>query len=156
MIELKPPQPLPTSPGLKVFLAGSIEMGKAIDWQTQVVASIFDTNVIVLNPRRDTWDPIWKQSITNPQFVEQVNWELDALSMADIIVMYLDPSTASPITLLEFGQYYQSGKLIVACPPGFYRRGNLEVCCVRAGVVLLDSLEDLIKTLKHSIEHLST
>lgn len=155
MIEIKPPQPLPNGPGLKIFLAGSIEMGLAIDWQTKVTSSIFDANVIVLNPRRDSWDSSWEQSITNPNFVGQVNWELDGLEMADIIVMYIDPSTKAPISLLEFGQYYQRGKLIIACPPGFWRKGNLEVCCARAEVMLLDNLEDLIKALKHSIEHLT-
>lgn len=155
MIEIKPPSKLPAEPGLKIFLAGSIEMGNAIDWQTQVVTSLFDTQVTVLNPRRDEWDSSWKQSITNPMFVEQVSWELDALAMSDIIAMYLDPDTAAPISLLEFGQYYQSGKLMIACPLGFHKRGNIEICCARSDVILLDSLEDLIKTLKQLISQLS-
>ena len=155
MFEIKSPNSFSAAVGLKIFLAGSIEMGKAIDWQKKVVESCEKDNVVFLNPRRDNWDPFWKQSITEPKFAEQVNWELDALEAADIIVMYLDPATKSPITLLEFGQYYHSGKLIIACPKGFYRRGNLEVCCARASVMLLDNLDDLIKTLKLSIVNLT-
>lgn len=158
MIEIKPPSLLPdtTDTRLKIFLAGSIEMGVAIDWQSKLVEELKTVkDIIILNPRRDEWDPSWEQSITNPEFKAQVNWELDALSIADLIVVYFDENTKSPITMLEFGQYYQSGKMIVACPKGFYRRGNLEVCCSRASVVLLDGLDDLILTTQMSIMHLT-
>ncbi len=60
-------------PRPSIFLAGSIEMGKAEDWQTQLTNLL--TGVRVFNPRRDDWDPSWTQSITNPNFKEQVEWE---------------------------------------------------------------------------------
>lgn len=43
------------------------------------------------------------QEASNPQFRQQVEWELNALSVADLIVFYFDPATRSPITLLELG-----------------------------------------------------
>src|SRR6185436_15768358 len=86
-----------------VFLAGSIEMGKAVDWQTELSGFFEKLNWNVFNPRRDDWDSSWKQEKTNLQFAEQVNWELNALEAATLIVMYFDPKTKSPISLLELG-----------------------------------------------------
>ncbi len=56
----------------RIFLAGSIEMGKAIDWQSEVVNALADTDLTLLNPRRADWDSSWVQSIDNAQFREQV------------------------------------------------------------------------------------
>jgi hypothetical protein len=39
----------------------------------------------------------------NANFSQQVRWELNALDKADYIIMYLDPNTISPISLLELG-----------------------------------------------------
>ena len=86
-----------------VFLAGSIEMGTAEKWQDKVVTALADINTIVLNPRRDDFDPKASQEADNPYFAEQVNWELDALEVADVLVFYFDPNTKSPITLMELG-----------------------------------------------------
>ena len=75
-----------------VFLAGSIEMGVAEDWQAKVSAALAPLDVLVLNPRRSNWDSSWAQTIDNPPFREQVEWELDALDAADVVLMYDQPS----------------------------------------------------------------
>lgn len=142
---LKPPAPLDLAPGeLSVFLAGSIEMGTAGRWQDVVADALADLPVAVLNPRRDEWDASWEQSITNPQFRGQVEWELDALDVATVIAMYFDPATKAPITLLELGLFARSGKLVVCCPDGYWRRGNVEVVCARYAVPLVADLPALI------------
>ena len=133
---------------LTIFLAGSIEQGKADNWQDQITKELETEEVVIFNPRRVNWNSKLKQDITNPEFAEQVNWELDRLNECDIIFMYIDPKTQSPITLLEFGQYYQSGKLIICCPDGFWRKGNLQVCCERAQIHLHDDLSTAISALK--------
>ncbi len=144
---IKPPTPLPDLAGSRsVFLAGSIEMGKAIDWQSQVEAALEgDPEVIVLNPRRDEWDASWEQSIDNDLFREQVEWELSGLEQADVIACYFAPETRSPITLLELGLHARSGKLIVACPDGFWRKGNVDVVCRRYKATMVKSLEELVQ-----------
>jgi len=120
-----------------VFLAGSIEMGKAEDWQSQVTGELKKLGCeCILNPRRDDWDSSWKQSVHEPQFNEQVSWEMTALDAAETILMYLAPDTISPISLLELGIYANSGKLIVSCPLDFYRRGNVEMVCERYQIPL--------------------
>ena len=57
----------------KVFLAGSIDMGKAEDWQPFVTERLSDLPISIFNPRRDDWDSTWVQDISNKQFAEQVN-----------------------------------------------------------------------------------
>lgn len=137
-----------------VFLAGSIEMGKAVDWQSEVADELkeFD-GVVLLNPRRDSWDASWKQTIDNPKFYEQVKWEHDNLMIADIIFMYLHPDTKSPISLMELGLMAKAekGEIIVVCPEGFWRKGNVEFICKEYGLVLCNSLDDGIEELKKLI-----
>lgn len=137
-----------TSPA--VFIAGSIEMGKATDWQRDLIGSLLSTfastsGITILNPRRADWDLSWPQDISCPQFAEQVEWELEHLEKADIIAMYLQPDTMSPISLLELGMYAteRGNKLVVCCPDGFWRRGNVQVVCARYGVKLVEALREM-------------
>lgn len=127
-------------------------MGAAENWQDKVAKALEDTPAIILNPRRDDWDSSWVQEKENPQFREQVEWELKAMEEADIIIMYFDPNTKSPITLLELGLFASSEKLIVCCPKGFWRKGNVDMVCERYGVQQVDSLEELIKTIRDNIK----
>jgi len=133
--------------GKRIFLAGTIEMGNSEDWQSQVEEALINTGYTLLNPRRDEWDSSWEQKIENPQFYQQVNWELDALDKSEIIIMNLLPDSKSPISLLELGLYANSGKLLVCCPEGFWRKGNVEVVCERYDIPLYDNLEELLNTL---------
>lgn len=145
-IVYKPPAPLIKTPGkLSIFLAGSIEMGAAEDWQSLLEGKLSDLDIDIYNPRRDDKDPLtWEQRADNASFREQVEWELDALDMADIIVMYLSPGTISPISLLELGLYARSGKLIVCCPDGFRRKGNVDIVCQRYRVKQVNSFGEVI------------
>ena len=149
MREVKSPSP----PGLqkRIFLAGSIEMGLAEQWQERVVKAMSGVSgLVILNPRRDDWDPSWEQRADNPRFAEQVEWELDMLDAADIVVMYLAAGTKSPVSLLELGLCARSGKLRVCCPEGFWRGGNVEVVCKRYQIPMFDTLDDLITDLRAS------
>lgn len=146
------PAPLPAADGrLRVFLAGSIDMGNAGDWQAQVQQALADEGVLLLNPRRDDWNPAWKADAGDAHFRQQVAWELAALEQADIVLMYFAPGTQSPITLLEFGLYARSGKLLVAAPAGFWRKGNLDITGDRYGVPRHDSLAALIQAVRARI-----
>jgi hypothetical protein len=137
--------------GKSIFLAGSIEMGAAVNWQdeiTDTIAKNVEQSVNIYNPRREEWDSSWEQDINNPQFYEQVTWELSALEHANIIALYLDPNTKSPISLLELGIHINDkdrisgrSKLVVCCPEGFWRKGNVDVTCQRFGVQCFSSKE---------------
>lgn len=149
---IKPPAPLPPNGPLpSLFLAGSIEMGLAEDWQKQFACSLDDLDVLILNPRRDEWDTSWEQSIVDPLFREQFEWELAGLERADVIAMYFAPTTKAPVTLLELGLCARDGRLIVCCPAGYWRRGNVQVVCQRCGVPLLDALPKLMAEVRQRL-----
>lgn len=130
----------------KVFLAGSIEMGKAENWQEKVERLLKDTDWTILNPRRDDWDSSWEQSIDNKQFRGQVEWELNSLEKAEKIIMYFDPNTKAPISLLELG-LFGNKRMIVVCPNGFWRKGNVDIVCARYDILQVDTIEEAIKIL---------
>lgn len=138
----------------KIFLAGSIDMGQAEKWQDRVCDGLRDYDVIIFNPRRDDWDSSWVQSIDNPQFLEQVSWELDRLEEADVIVVFFDPKGPAPITLLELGMFLNriSHTVMVCCPEGYWRKGNVDIVCARAGVPVFSSYDELMTALKGAPE----
>jgi len=155
MREVKAPARYKKQPGeISVFLAGSIEMGTAVDWQRELTRQLADIkNLLILNPRRDDWDSSWIQSIDNPQFREQVEWELKSQENADIIVFYFAPGTKSPITLLELGLFIKKN-VLVCCPEGYWRKGNVDIVCNRYGAELTNTLEGLIAELRKRIKDL--
>lgn len=144
----------------KVFLAGSIEMGAAENWQNELIQVMEEFEVFrqgkkeikILNPRRDDWDSSWIQSIENKQFTEQVEWELNAMNEADVIVLWFDSKTKSPISLLELGLHAQDKKMVVYCPDGFWRKGNVDIVCERYGIPHFETRTDFIEFLKEFIE----
>lgn len=157
---IKPPHSIGrdiTNDNWSIFLAGSIEMGKAEDWQTRITDTLKEIvpdklDIVIFNPRRDDWDSSWEQNIHNPQFYEQVTWELTALEKADVIIMYFAPGTKSPILLLELGLHAYSKKILVCCPKGFWRKGNVDIVCERYGIPLFENLDDLIQQLTEDIK----
>ena len=149
---IKPPKRQHTF-GKRVFLAGSIEMGMAEDWQAKVGAGLDKSTVCIYNPRRDQWDASWEQDISNPQFKEQVVWELDNLEISQVKLFYFDPNTKAPITLMELGlaaaEYNADWKpdlehMIVCCPKGYWRKGNVDIVCERFAIQQVATLDDLI------------
>lgn len=135
---------------VSVFLAGSIEMGSAPNWQLKVEEALKDLPVTVYNPRRDDWDSTWKQGQWEEPFRSQVLWELSKLRKSDIIFMYLDPATKSPISLLELGIHNHSN-IIVCCPEGFWRKGNVDIVCEVNDIPVASTLEGGIQMLQSNI-----
>lgn len=131
-----------------IFLAGSIEQGKATQWQQKVIDGLQHLPVTLFNPRRAVWDPNMVQDISNPVFSEQVCWELDQLERSDIVFFYFQADTLSPITLMELGivatwlsMSDDPPYVVLVCEPGFWREGNVQVLCGRAGIRILSSLD---------------
>ena len=152
MVEIKAPNKIETIKGQTIFLAGSIEQDKAILWQEYIVEQLNKNYGVILNPRRSQWDLSWKQDIDNPVFREQVDWELDALEASDIILMYFDENTKSPITMLELGLFAKSKKLIVCCGKDFWRKGNIDIVCKRHNIEQVNSLDELISKAKEKLK----
>lgn len=127
--------------GFKVFLAGAIDMGSAVDWQSLVIDELpGQDDLILINPRRPNFTP--------DTLDEQIHWELNALEQADAIFMWFPKDAAAPISFLETGLYLRSGKIIIGSEMGFYRRRNLEITGERYGVHLWDSLAGMFLGLR--------
>jgi hypothetical protein len=111
-----------------IFLAGSIDDGTAENWQEIVVDSLKDKNVLLFNPRRDDWGSKYNLK-------QQIEWELDYLEEADLIIYYVTKDSKVPITLLELGLYMKdsSKKILIYCHKDFYRFTNVETTSERYG-----------------------
>jgi len=153
-IEIQAPNKLENDGRVKVFLAGSIGLpdsgGKAEDWQKMIIKELSDYPIQFLNPRRDDWDSSWKQTIEDKQFNEQVTWELSSLEASQFIIMYFDPNTKSPISLLELGIHAccNPERLIVLCPEGFWRKGNVDIVCKKYGVKQVKDFDEIFTIFK--------
>jgi len=117
-------------------------MGKLL--QKKVESLLKNENIVIFNPRRDDWDSSWEQKIENEKFNEQVSWELNAMDQSSIIIMYLSPETKSPISLLELGLHAKSGKLMICCPEGFWRKGNVDIVCDKYNIPMFNTIEELV------------
>lgn len=133
---------------LKIFLAGTIDMGNSEDWQKKMInkfkRTFKDKNISLFNPRRPA-----KTGSTTSSFnlEEQIKWELDHLEEADYIIMYIIGTSKSPISLLELGLFAHYNKVIVICENDYYRYENVRVTCNYYNVPLLTSLNDFYKQL---------
>lgn len=129
-----------SDPEIRLFLAGSIEMGKAKNWQADIAKQLTDTvnqelaaahkglmpTLIFYNPRRT-------ENFTPEMEVKQIEWEQERLEKADYIFMYIQADTKSPISLLEFGEFMRTGKLFLSCNSTFYRYQNLRITAKHVG-----------------------
>lgn len=118
--------------GIKVFLAGTIENGKSIDWQSEISSYCNEIGLTAFNPRRSKWN----EKANEEELSEQISWELEHMEKADYIIMYILGDSKSPISLLELGLHAREGKLIVFCPKSFYRYKNVEITCNRYNIPL--------------------
>jgi len=166
---LTPPD-FPNVTGKKsIFLGGSIEMGKASDWQSAFIHKFEKKfglhpdspsysliapeiqNYVILNPRRPDWDSSWKQSIKDPNFFQQVVWELDYLERATCRVFYFATETLSPITLLELGKFHAYRNTFVCWEGGYKREGNLEVFFHRYNLDWFPTMDAVINKIYENI-----
>jgi len=128
-----------------IFLGGTIDMGSSDDWQQKLIKDLYQYDFDIYNPRRKSWDSSWIQSFENPQFYQQVNWELDALNKADIVIINFLETSQSPISLLELGLYANSGKLLICCPNKFWRSGNVQIVCNNYNIPLFKDMSKILE-----------
>ena len=96
LITVFPPHNPPGIERKSVFLAGSIDMGTAIDWQADLTKALSDLEIKVYNPRRPNWDSTWTQEITFDPFRKQVEWELGNLERVDVNSSEIGPAPELP------------------------------------------------------------
>ena len=150
MREIKPPHIENLNNVYSVFLAGAIDLGMARNWQEEFAnaCSSLPDDLLLLNPRRNDWKNFEKENeIYYKQYLtEQIKWELDYLEQCDTIAMFIPGDSKAPVTLMELGIYARSGKLIVCCEEGFYRKDNVDMVIKHYGIERASSLYDLINS----------
>ncbi len=148
MIEIKAPyRPNELSYKFSIFLAGSIDMGSAKDWQSEVAEALTNYRITIYNPRRDHWDCSLEQNIKNPQFREQVTWEQHYLAESDIRIFVFTDNSKAPITFFELGLFINKPNLICV-EDGFYRKANIDITATLYGKPVYNTIEDMINHLK--------
>lgn len=141
------------SNNINVFIAGTIDNGNSIDWQSRLVSSLslLDLPVTLYNPRRSNW-----VIDLAPQELEyQIDWELQHLENADVIFMHLAPSSVSPISLLEFGLFINKpNKFILDVSEQYYRKENVIRTAnrYRPDIQITHDLQEGILKLKETLE----
>lgn len=154
---ITPPSFITTDPDkTSVFLAGSIEMDKAEQWQKKFIDELTyeyrkmnsGKCIDVFNPRRANWDITIRQSIEDPAFYQQVRWELDYLEDVAVRVFYFAPDTLSPVSLLEFGKFFTYPNTFLCVNPDYQRAGNLEVFANKYKIKIHRDFGDIIHKIK--------
>ena len=131
-----------------VFLAGSIEMGRAELWQTEIAERFLEAGAAVFDPRRLDWNWDWPQDATpGTPFERQVAWEQDHLARADLVWFRFCAGTASIVSMLELGQSLAAGRrIVIQADPGYMRRANIEIVARNAGVPVFAEKEEALAT----------
>ena len=140
---------------ISIFLAGSIEMNKAKEWQVKLTEEIHANidDIVVCNPRRTDWDSSWEQKLSNKNFYEQVKWEYDNITKCDIVFIYFQGDTKSPISLMELGLICDQTirSVIVCCEKDFWRKGNVDFICREHDIKQIDSLDHAVNAINYLI-----
>lgn len=122
-----------------VFLAGGIT--GCPQWQHPLAHLLADTDLIVLNPRRENFP------MDDPNAARgQIEWEQKHLLLADMISFWFCSQTLCPIVLLELGYWLNSVKpLFVGIHPDYKRRQDVEIQTglARPNVPIVYSLPEL-------------
>lgn len=130
------------SKAITLFLGGGIT--SCPQWQPEIVKLLEDTNLTILNPRRENFD------VNNPDIEkEQIIWEFKHLQKANAIMFWFPCETLCPITLFELGKWVVGYKpLFIGCHPEYKRKNDVRI---QVGLVMgkrqkiHDSLESIAK-----------
>lgn len=128
----------------KLFLAGTIDNGNSLDWQTEIAKEIasyeVDKPIHIYNPRRAKWP----EGDDHNEIEKQIKWELYHLEKSDLIIMNILPGSKSPISLMEIGLFAKEKKLVVFCNQSFYRYDNVKIVCKTYDIPLYNTNDILV------------
>lgn len=131
--------------GGSVFLAGTIVQTE-VTWREQVIEGLSGMDVVVLDPRRVDWDLSWIQRKTDERFAAQVLWEMDGMEKAGLVLVYFEPGSQSPISLLELGRLVErrARNVVVCCPDGYSHKGYVEMVTAEREVRMVESVDAMV------------
>ena len=122
----RPPQPIPAADlNNSLFVAGAIT--GAEDWQTDFAHDLRDTDLTLLNPRRETYNALAPDALR-----EQIRWEHDGLRNSSAISFWFPAGALCLISLYELGSWAhwrdengQPKPLFVAAQPDYARHEDV-------------------------------
>ncbi|CAM1343711.1 nucleoside 2-deoxyribosyltransferase domain-containing protein [Tenacibaculum amylolyticum] len=119
------------------FLAGSMNLQKEVSWRDKIMKEI-SGNVLFLDPTNKNHD-----SLSDKEMKAHIEWELEAMELADTIILNFLPNAMSPISLVELGLHAKSGKLIVVCPDEFYKSRYVHILCKKYKIPIYKTFENI-------------
>ena len=140
----RPPQPVESYEN-SLFVAGAIT--GAPDWQSDFAHNLRDTDLILLNPRREIYDSLDPDALR-----EQIRWEHDGLRNSSAISFWFPAGALCMISLYELGSWAhwrdengQPKPLFVAAQPNYARYDDviIQLELERPDMQVLASLEEL-------------
>jgi len=143
MKEIKAPDCYDHSPSVRtLFVAGGIT--NCGDWQKAVPIALKETNIDILNPRRDDFDmcsPIMEQ--------EQIEWEHQHILQASAYMFWFCEETLCPITLYELGKVaglFPTKRLFIGTHQNYKRKRdiNFQMQLLRPEVDVVQYLDKLL------------
>ncbi|KAF3767507.1 hypothetical protein M406DRAFT_252710 [Cryphonectria parasitica EP155] len=134
-----------------IFLAGPTEFPWRQDFLAHLKSRLLDHDdlppdpITIYNPFQEKWDKTWKEDYHHDdRFRAQTDWEMDRIDSSSHVVVFFVAESKAPVSLLELGLCVRSGRAVVGCEGGFWKRGNVQAACQRLDVPLEDTLEGLV------------
>jgi hypothetical protein len=131
---------------LSLFIAGGISNCPL--WQKEFIGLLDDTDLVLLNPRRDEYD------VTNISLEEeQIKWEFHHLGLASSYVFWFPKETLCPITLFELGAVsmgLREKRIFIGTHPEYARKRDIkwQMLLRRPEIDVVESLEKLAGQVK--------
>ncbi len=118
-VKVTPPSLFVPRSGLKIFLAGSIGDGTALDWQTDISSYIektwTDEDITIYNPRRPG-------EFLPEMEPEHAAWTMSMITLADYILLHLTGDSGSPISTLELGMFIDDPRLFLSISDDYIKK----------------------------------
>jgi hypothetical protein len=129
-----------------LFLGGGIT--GCGNWQQDMRALLSDTEWVLLNPRRESFD-------VNDSSLDlvQIPWEHEHLRKAWALLFWFPAESICPITLYELGTFTPTNKpIFLGIHPDYKRRRDVELQTrmVRPWLKVHYSIEELAKAVRES------
>jgi len=141
----------PEGLALSLFIAGGIS--NCPWWQRDFVGMLEDTDLVLLNPRRDEYD------MSNIDLEEeQIKWEHHHLALALGYAFWFPKETLCPITLFELGAVSagpRGRRIFIGTHPEYARKRDIkwQMLLRRPEIDVVDSLEELAGQVKEWAAH---
>lgn len=128
-----------------IFLSGTDDTECSPNWHDWVAQWLQNLPVTVFNPRGNGFNP--KSSKYTRNLL--VDWEMDYINVADLIILYFYPGTLSTTSLLMLALYIGSKKsIVVCCPNGYWKKKAVQVLCQRGSIALFETSEEFKQAIR--------